>query len=69
MVLVHLTIFAGHPWALLTLVTLTMMDGIGMTYQSFLANVFHGFIEKNASKNFWWYSSSFLLLPWTLSDW
>jgi hypothetical protein len=37
--------------------------GIGLPYNSLLVIVYHDLVEKNKPKNFWWYSSSFLLLP------
>jgi hypothetical protein len=46
-----------------------MLDGIGMPCHSLLAIVCHDFIERNAPKNFRWYSESILPLPWTQADW
>jgi len=45
------------------------MYGIGKPCHSLLVTVYRDFIERNAPKDFWWYSSGFLLLPQTWADW
>ena len=45
------------------------VDGIGMSCHFLMAIVCHDFIERNAPKNFRWYSESILPLPWTQADW
>lgn len=48
--------------------SLTSLGGIGMPYHS-LVIICHDFIQRNAPKNFWWYSDGFLPLPRIRADW
>lgn len=58
-----LQLFTGLCWSLLMLVFTdnTRVD-------SLLIFAYHDFIETNAPKAFWWYSSCFLLLLWICAN-
>ena len=59
-----LQLLVGLRWALLTLMTLLHWFAL----LSPLIITSHDFVERNASKNFWWYSGCFLSLLWTSGE-
>jgi hypothetical protein len=59
-----LVFFTGHRCALLM-----MLYGIGSPCHSLLVFICHDFLDRNGSKNLYWYSGGFLPLLWTQANW